>query len=206
VRRYPLLKLPLIAYNLMAADPTVQSSVAAEYSEHVSREVARGEWSYHDGVPIYVSAINMPEHRVTWRDARPHTLKHVPTENIAQSEIDATWLTPNMTLRGQRLKQLEEAHRSATLGMAALVEEAAKYGVTKPLTNQIGTMPGDEKQADTVKAVSPQNPFGDGYIKHHGAEAALQAQLGVLKRLGTAGATRLAAAAGKTVMGHPPTK
>jgi hypothetical protein len=204
---YKILNVPLLGRNLAASrTPRLQPSVPAEYADMLSREVEMGEWSVdpETGEPINSKGQTIADHLEFCIKTRPHWL--MPA--VLEDDADACWLSGNITLQGQRLKQLETFCGSDAAAKVLFAEEAARYGV-KPLTTQVGTKPGPDGQgprgnvgdegAKKSSAPSPSNPWNPK-TKFTPQEAdAEKARL--IKTLGTKGAASIAKAAGFTIFG-----
>jgi hypothetical protein len=122
---------------------------------------------------------------------------------ILEDPIDDLWTTGNITRRGARLRQLREFCGSDAAALVLLKEEAARFGVTNPLSTQIGTTPGEKPKADGVKAVATSNPWSKAYVERNGIDAAYAERGRVQKTLGLKVANQWAAAAGLSPTGVP---
>jgi hypothetical protein len=195
---YEILKIPMVARNLAASrTPRLQPSVAAEYGDMVSGEVARGDWSIdpQDGEAINSKGQKIADHLEFCLSTRPHWL--VPA--TLADPADDTWTSGSLTKQGARLKQLRAFCGSDQAALVLLTEEAARFGV-KPFTTEKGEKL-SEKAPQGAKRVSGSNPWGDAYVKANGQEAAYAERARLMRTLNLKACTALAAAAGYTVTG-----
>ena len=201
---YPLLKLPLVAGNFAAARKRrLFASAVREYVGFKSKELQDGFWSIDPETGDFINAKGqniIEDLEFTINDPKqPRTHWEVPEIPKTEAEAEAKiWAEPDMTVRGALWKKLREYHKSDSLANAAYTESAARHGVSKPFTDQVGTTSGT--RADE-KPVAANNPYSDAWISRNGIEAFHAEVARLLPAKGIKYCTGLAAAAGKTATG-----
>ncbi|HLZ06267.1 MAG TPA: hypothetical protein VKR55_29460 [Bradyrhizobium sp.] len=203
--RYEIHNVPLLGRNLAASrTPRLQPSVPEEYSDFLSNEVARGEWTVdqEDGKPLSAKGQTLEQHLEFTLATRPHWLMPV----VLEDEADEVWTSGNMTLRSKRFEQIKKFCGSDAAARVLFAEEAARYGVTQPFTTQIGTKPSDASSGRDDKSKDKKaegdltnNPWSKNF---RGDEEARQSRIASIIRTGTKFAEGMAKAAGTTI-GRP---
>ena len=200
VEYYDVLKLPLLAFNLAASRvPRLQKYVPAEFRDNwVSPQVARSEWNVDpaDGKQINSAGQTLEEYLEFWLKSRPHAFEPV----ILEEPEDDLWTTGNITRRGARFKELKAFCGSDAAALVLLKEEAAAFGVTNPLSTQIGEKV--DPKANKKPAGSSSNPW-DAKNWRGGDEDARQAKIQSIIRDSTERARTLSKAAGMKLDGTP---
>jgi hypothetical protein len=200
---YEVLNVPRIGREIAASrSERLQPSAVVEYADMLSREVARGDWSTNpeDGQPINSAGQTLPEHLEHTLKTRPHWL--MPIDKGSEDEADACWLSSNMTLRSRRFDQITKFCGSDAAARVLYAEEAFRYGIDKPFSNQAGVKPGEVGDKGKAKAAERNlttNPWSKNF---RGDLAARNAQIASIMKQGTPFANALAKAAGTTV-GRP---
>lgn len=198
---YKLHEIPLLARNLASSrTPRLQPSVPEEYGSFLSNEISRGEWTYdpENGEPLSAKGQTLSEHLEFTLKTRPHWL--MPVEKGGDDEADAAWLEGNMTRRSARLTQLEKFCGSKAAALVMLHEEAARYGVTKPFTQQIGVKPGTKSAEEKKPGENlSTNPWSASW---RGDEEQRMEKITSIIKTGSAMAIALSKAAG-TVVSRP---
>ena len=198
---YRVLEVPLAGRNLAASrSPRLQPSAVVEYSDMLSREVSAGRWTVdpENGEPLNSAGQNLAQHLEFTLKTRPHWFLPV----VLEDDADKVWLAevPSLTERGARLVQLEKHCGSKAAALVLFKEEAARYGITNPMSRQPGSKPGERKSDDKAAAGNlSRNPWSD---KFTGSEAERINGITFAIKRGTSFADALAKSAG-TVTGKP---
>jgi hypothetical protein len=181
---YEILNLPLKAFNLAASRvPRLLPTVPAEFRDNwISPQVARGDWNVDpvDGEYINGTGQTLEEYLEHWLKSRPHAFEPV----VLEDANDTTWTEANITKRAARFKELKAFCGSDAAARVLFAEEAAKFGVTDPFSNQKGEKIDPKKPKSGGKVVTSQNPFSDAYVKRHGQEAAYAERERIMKLVG----------------------
>jgi hypothetical protein len=180
--------------------PRLQPTVAEEYGDMLSREVAASRWTIdpENGEPLNSAGQTLVQHLEFTLSTRPHWL--MPA--VLEDEAEAVWLaeTPSLSVRGKRLQQLERHIGSKAAALVAFKEEAARFGITNPMSLQQGSKPGSDKGDGKKPAANlSENPWSQQF---RGDEIARAAKIASIIKTGTKFAEGLAKAAGTTV-GRP---
>lgn len=131
---YKLFDVVRTGVNLMAArTPRVQKDVPRDFGDHLSWMVNNDMWNIDptNGEPLSYEGKTLEQVLEEWLAPRPHCLAAVELVDTSGE----CWTSGNITLQGQRLKELESFTGSAKAGMVMLQEEAASFGV-KPFTTE----------------------------------------------------------------------
>jgi hypothetical protein len=192
---YKIFEVPLLGRNIAASrTPRLQASVAEEYGDMLSREVARGDWTVdpENGQPLNSKGQTIADHLEFTLSTRPHWLM----PEVLADEAEDVWTSGNLTKQGERLKQLEHFCGSKVAALVMLTEEAERYGV-KPFTTQIGVKSGDDKDKKPGDEGNlTTNPWSKNF---RGDETARAARIASIMKQGTKLAHALAKSAGTTI-------
>jgi hypothetical protein len=166
--------------NLMAArTPRVQKDVPRAFGDHLSSMLNNNEWNIDptNGQPLSHDGKTLEQVLEHWLSTRPFCLAAVAPIDTS----GACWLEGNLTLQGQRLRELERFTGSAKAGMVLLEEEAASYGVkvftTEKSEGKVDAKAGADKKTGGKDAST--NPWSE---KFHGD--AMAARIAVISRQG----------------------
>jgi hypothetical protein len=196
---YKLLNIPKLGAELIAARvPRVQPSAQSHFVDHLSWMVSSDMWTVDptSGNPLSYKGKTLEEEAEHWIEERPNAL--MPVELVDTS--GECWTTGNITLQGQRLKELRAFCGSDAAAMVMFQEEAAAYG-TKPGSTAKGVK---VEKADKAgkKPGSPGNPWDKDYWKG-GDEDARQAAMLSIIRSSTERARTMSKSVGCRIDGRP---
>jgi hypothetical protein len=203
---YAILDLPRLAYEIAASrTPRLQVSAIEEWRDIISAEVARGEWSVDakNGEGIHMKGGDL----ISRLEEKLVDATHWPVpilEQTDQAAIEALWTGPfNLTARGARLAQLQEAcGGNKAKALAMFVAEAAEYGITAPMSNQVGTKPGTEGKADD-DIEGRNNPYNLNNRKYETEADRIAGCVLYIRAYGAKNAASSAAKYGTDLAGRP---
>jgi hypothetical protein len=156
---YKLFDVVRAGVNLMASrTPRVQKDVPREFGDHLSWMLNNDMWNVNPatGDPLSYEGKSLQEVAEAWLSMRPHALEPVPPVDTSGE----CWTSGNITMQGQRLKELTAFCGSEKAALVLLKEEAESYGV-RPFTTEksSGKVDPKEKKKNGVRGDGRQNPW-----------------------------------------------
>jgi hypothetical protein len=163
-------------------------------------DVANVEWfrDPKEGV-LHKSGQNIEEWLTAFMSTRPHG--HVPKAIVEKS--DTTWLDTNLTKQGARWRELRPSDRTDADTTAALVAEAAQYGVVPGQTpKQMATAPAKDADKGNTGDEFSNSPFNPkkGYTSN---DTRLKEIAKFIRAFGAKSSARHAAKFGVDLAGRP---
>jgi hypothetical protein len=154
-----MLLIPMQAREIAALhSPRLQTDAQEFWCDWISREVTAGNFvvTPKDGEWIHTNGMTLEEYLEHWLKSRPHA--YVPVQ--LQDPTDDLWtcVPANITRRGARLRALREFCGSDAAALVLLKEEAAGFGITNPLSTEIGEKI-DPKATKKLAGHNRDNPY-----------------------------------------------
>jgi hypothetical protein len=178
----------LAAEEAAKHNPPIHASAQREFVEMIREQKAAGNWVQHPDGPVTAKGERIDEVLARTLKAKPHYL-------LLGTELDRAteaWTSTSLKLRGERIIEI---------GEKAAVAEAALYGI-KPWSKEAGKLP--EATIDANGKISiPQGASTNPFSPHWRGADRNAAITNIIKAMGSAGAARMAKAAGSDIAGRP---
>jgi hypothetical protein len=178
----------LAAEEAAKHNPPIHVSAQREFVDTIREMKAAGEFTQHPDGPVTGKGETVAEVLARTLKAKPHYL-------LLGTELDRAteaWTGTSLKLRGERIIEI---------GEKAAVAEAALYGI-KPWSKEAGKLP--EATIDANGKISiPQGASTNPFSPHWRGADRNAAITNIIKTMGSAGAARMAKAAGTDIAGRP---